>query len=172
MSSHDDPKATGPAQTPPPSRLSPTTPHETPARPTSAAPSAGAPDPAPQRSGAPASGTSEPDAGRPAAPAQRADAQAGTDPLRGSKASGFWATVIALLVVLVLLAVFVLQNTQSVEISFFGWSGSAPLAAAMMIAAAAGLIIAIGAGTLRILQLRRRVKRVRKADKKAAKAEG
>ena len=58
------------------------------------------------------------------------------------------------------LAIFVLQNTQKVEISFLGlgW-GTAPSAAALLIATAAGLVLAVAAGTLRILQLRRRVKR-------------
>jgi uncharacterized integral membrane protein len=84
------------------------------------------------------------------------------DPLRGSRASGLWAAVVALVVLLVLLAVFVLQNTQPVEVSYFGWQGEAPLAAALLIAVAAGLLIAVVAGSLRILQLRRRVRRERK----------
>jgi uncharacterized integral membrane protein len=71
--------------------------------------------------------------------------------------------MVLLVVLLVLLAIFVLQNTQKVEISFLGWNGSAPLAAALLIATAAGLVLAVAAGTLRILQLRRRVKRDRKA---------
>ena len=84
------------------------------------------------------------------------------DPLRGSRTSGFWAAVVLLVVVLVLLAVFVLQNTQQVQVSFFGWDGSAPLAAALLIATAAGLLIAVSAGALRILQLRRRVRRAQR----------
>jgi uncharacterized integral membrane protein len=84
------------------------------------------------------------------------------DPLRGSRTSGFWAAVVSLVVVLVLLAVFVLQNTQQVQVSFFGWDGSAPLAAALLIATAAGLLIAVSAGALRILQLRRRVRRAQR----------
>ena len=85
------------------------------------------------------------------------------DPLRGSRTSGVWVVMVLLVVLLVLLAVFVLQNTQKVEISFLGWSGNAPLAAALLIATAAGLVLAVAAGTLRIMQLRRRVKRDRKA---------
>jgi uncharacterized integral membrane protein len=86
------------------------------------------------------------------------------DPLRGSRASGAWVFVVVLVVLLALLAVFVLQNTQSVEISFLGWTGSAPLAAALLIATAAGLLIAVMAGSLRILQLRRRVRREHKRE--------
>ncbi len=67
-----------------------------------------------------------------------------------------------LVVLLVLLAVFVLQNTQRVEVSFFGWNGEPPLAAALLIAVAAGALIVVAAGSLRILQLRRRVRREQK----------
>jgi uncharacterized integral membrane protein len=81
------------------------------------------------------------------------------DPLRGSRTSGFWFAVLALVLLLLLLAVFILQNTQSVQISFFGWDGSAPLAASLLIAAVAGALVVAAAGALRILQLRRRVKR-------------
>ena len=87
---------------------------------------------------------------------------AAPDPLRGSRTSGFWSAVVVLVIVLILLAVFVLQNTQQVEVSFFGWTGSAPLAAALLIATAAGLLIAVSAGALRILQLRRRVRRAQR----------
>lgn len=84
------------------------------------------------------------------------------DPLRGSRASGIWVAVVALVVLLVLLSIFVLQNTQPVEVSFLGWEGQPPLAAALLIAVAAGLLIAVTAGSLRILQLRRRVRREQK----------
>ncbi len=83
------------------------------------------------------------------------------DPLRGSRTSGLWAGVVGLGVLLILLVVFVLQNTQKVEVAFLGWKGQAPLAAALLIAAAAGLLIAATAGSMRILQLRRRVRQER-----------
>lgn len=85
------------------------------------------------------------------------------DPLRSSRASGMWTAMVLLVVLLGLLAVFVLQNTQPVEISFLGWTGEAPLAAAMLIATAAGLLLAVAAGSVRILQLRRRVRRERRS---------
>jgi uncharacterized integral membrane protein len=88
---------------------------------------------------------------------------AGHDPLRGSRTSGTWIAVIALSLLLLLLAVFILQNTQKVEVAFFGWNGRAPLAATLLIAAAAGALAVACAGVLRILQLRRRVKRQRTA---------
>ena len=87
----------------------------------------------------------------------------GHDPLRGSRTSGTWIAVIVLSLLLLLLAVFILQNTQKVEVAFFGWNGQAPLAATLLIAAAGGALVVASAGALRILQLRRRVKRQRTA---------
>ena len=70
--------------------------------------------------------------------------------------------VLVLTLLLLLLAVFILQNTQKVEVSLFGWNGQAPLAATLLIAAVAGALVVASAGALRILQLRRRVKRERR----------
>lgn len=83
----------------------------------------------------------------------------GKDPLRGSRASGAWVFVVVLVLLLALLAIFVLQNTQDVEVSFLSWTGTAPLAATLLIATAAGLLIAVMAGSIRILQLRHRMKK-------------
>lgn len=83
------------------------------------------------------------------------------DPLRGSRTSGAWFAVVVAALVLLLLVIFIVQNTQSVQVSYFGWDGSAPLAATLLIAAAAGMLIAILAASLRLLQVRRRVRRER-----------
>jgi uncharacterized integral membrane protein len=83
----------------------------------------------------------------------------GRDPLRRSRTSGAWTALIVAGVLLVLLIVFIAQNTDDVHISFFGWDGTAPLAVALLIATAAGVLITAVVGTLRIWQLRRRVKR-------------
>ena len=94
-----------------------------------------------------------PDAGTDSAPAPA------KDPLRGSRTSGIWVAVVGLGLVLLLLVIFIAQNTQSVSVSFLGWSGSAPLAVSLLVATLAGLFLAAVAGSLRILQLRRRVRR-------------
>jgi uncharacterized integral membrane protein len=114
-------------------------------------------DPSSTAAGAP--GGPSPAAERPSATPPQGSQQ---DPLRGSRTSGIWAAVIALVLVLVLTAIFILQNTQQTEVNFLGWSGSAPVSAALLIAAAGGALIVAAAGMLRILQLRRRVKRERK----------
>jgi len=83
------------------------------------------------------------------------------DPLRGSRTSGTWLALIAAGLFLVLLIVFVAQNTQRVEISFFGWNGKAPLAVAVLAAAVTGVLTTALVGGLRIWQVRRRVRRDR-----------
>lgn len=87
--------------------------------------------------------------------------QEGGDPLRGSRTSGFWIAVVALCIVLVLLIVFMAQNTRETTVTFLAWDGEVPVALALLIAAVGGLFLALLAGSLRILQLRRRVRRTR-----------
>ena len=81
------------------------------------------------------------------------------DPLRSSRTSGTWLAVVSAGVLLVLLIIFIAQNTRDVHVSFLSFDGRTPLAVALLIAAAAGLLIATITGTLRIWQLRRRVRR-------------
>lgn len=90
------------------------------------------------------------------------DRDEGPDPLRGSRTSGVWAATAGLGVVLLLLIIFIAQNTRRTTVSFLGWDGQVPVAVALLIAAVAGLFLALLAGLLRILQLRRRVRRARK----------
>lgn len=101
---------------------------------------------------------SEPASGTPAGSGRKGRG-GGDSPLRGSRTSGTWIAVLVLVVVLILLAVFILQNTQKAEVSFLGWTGQAPLSATLLIAAAGGALLVGAAGALRILQLRRRIKR-------------
>ena len=80
------------------------------------------------------------------------------DPGRASRISSIWIGMICFGVVLVLLLVFILQNTRSVKISYFTATGSMPLGVALLIAAVAGLLLAAVVASLRILQLRYRTR--------------
>jgi uncharacterized integral membrane protein len=86
----------------------------------------------------------------------------GEDPLRGSRTSLFWAATVGLGVLLLLLIIFIAQNTRKTTVSFLAWDGQVPVAVALLIAAAIGLSLGLLAGLLRILQLRRRVRRTRR----------
>jgi len=83
----------------------------------------------------------------------------GDDPLRGSRTSGVWAATVALGLLLVLLVVFIAQNTDTTTVRFLALEGETPVAVALLIATAAGILLTASAGTLRILQLRRRTRR-------------
>ncbi|MEV7429544.1 MULTISPECIES: lipopolysaccharide assembly protein LapA domain-containing protein [unclassified Nocardioides] len=93
-------------------------------------------------------------------------ASGGGDPLRGSLTSGIWAALVAFGVVLVLLVVFIAQNTERVLVRFLGFEGETPLAVALLIAVAAGLLLTALAGTLRLWQVRRRVRRETKRSRR------
>lgn len=82
-----------------------------------------------------------------------------TDPLRRSRVGGAWIGIVVMGIVVLLLIVFIAQNTESVGLSFFAWDGDFPLAVAILAAAVGGFLVAATAGSLRIWQLRRRVRR-------------
>lgn len=98
---------------------------------------------------------------RPAEPSRRDRHEA--DPLASSRTSGFYAAVVALGVVLVLLVIFIVQNTERQDVQFLWLEGRAPLAVLLLIATAAGIFLTATGASLRLLQVRRRVKRERKA---------
>ncbi len=68
-------------------------------------------------------------------------------------------TLIAGAVVLILLLVFIIENTESVKISYFGAGFHLPLGVALLLAAIGGALLVGIVGTARIVQLRRSVRR-------------
>jgi uncharacterized integral membrane protein len=79
-----------------------------------------------------------------------------------------WAGIGVGAVVLVLLVVFMLQNTAPVQVSFFTLHGSAPLALTLLIAGVGVGLVALIVGSLRIAQLRRRISEDGKAEVREA----
>ena len=79
------------------------------------------------------------------------------EPLAGerrTRLSGAWTAVVVGLLILVVILVFILQNQQSVEVSFLFMSGHLPLAVALLFAMILGALIVVSFGAARILQLR------------------
>ncbi|WP_310777108.1 LapA family protein [Mycobacterium sp. Z3061] len=86
-------------------------------------------------------------------------------PLPKDKASAFtragalWSSLIVGFLVLILLLVFIAQNTAPTAFTFLGWHWTLPLGVAILLAAVVGGLITVAVGTARIIQLRRAAKK-------------
>ncbi|OBG20765.1 lipopolysaccharide assembly LapA domain-containing protein [Mycobacterium sp. 852002-51057_SCH5723018] len=75
-----------------------------------------------------------------------------------TRAGALWSFLIAGFLILILLLIFIAQNTTSTPITFLAWHWSLPLGVSILLAAVVGGLITVAAGTARILQLRRAAK--------------
>jgi uncharacterized integral membrane protein len=75
-------------------------------------------------------------------------------PVPRSRAGGLWVAAVVFAVVLLVLLIFVLENGQRAEVSFFGAHGHLPVGVALLLAAVFGILLVALPGTARILQLR------------------
>ncbi|NVN52367.1 lipopolysaccharide assembly protein LapA domain-containing protein [Mycolicibacterium hippocampi] len=80
-----------------------------------------------------------------------------------TKAAALWASLILGFLVLIILLIFIAQNTESAEFAFLGWHWSLPLGVAILFAAVAGGLLTVAVGAVRIHQLRRAAKKNLKA---------
>jgi len=80
-------------------------------------------------------------------------------PVKHSRTGGLWVGLILSALVLLLLLVFILQNDDPVQISFFALEGVLPTGVALLLAAIAGILLVAIPGSLRIMQLRRAARR-------------
>ena len=106
-----------------------------------------------------------PDEGPAEGPAEtttsQADSSAPPHAPRLTRASAAWvATGIALLL-LVLLIVFIMQNSTKVDVQVLGMSGTIPLGMALLVAAVGGGVAVGIAGVARVTQLRMNARRAR-----------
>lgn len=84
-------------------------------------------------------------------------------PVKFTRAAAVWSALIVGFLILILLLIFIAQNTTSAQFAFFGWRWSLPLGVAILLAAVGGGLITVFAGTARILQLRRAAKKTHAA---------
>ena len=75
-----------------------------------------------------------------------------------------WFAAASFAVVLVLLLIFILQNSRTVQISYLGAHGHLPLGVALLLAAVLGVLLVVIPGTARIIQLRAAARRHRALD--------
>ena len=71
-----------------------------------------------------------------------------------SRVGGVWVAAVLFALVLLLLLIFLLQNGQRAEVSFFGFHGALPMGVALLLAAVFGILLVALPGTARIVQLR------------------
>ncbi|MEO7261215.1 MAG: lipopolysaccharide assembly protein LapA domain-containing protein [Jatrophihabitantaceae bacterium] len=100
-------------------------------------------------SGGPVAGAPATDSGRPA-PGFNDRGH-----VRATKVSGIWIGLIATALFVILLIIFIAQNSRRVTIHFFGWQGQFSLALTILLAAVVGVLLVAIPGSLRIMQLRR-----------------
>jgi len=98
----------------------------------------------------------QPDISRP----QRSEGQQ-SDAIPKTRTARAHNALIAGAIVLILLLVFILENTESVKISYFGAGFHMPLGVALLLAAIGGALLVGIFGAARIVQLRRTVRRKR-----------
>jgi uncharacterized integral membrane protein len=79
--------------------------------------------------------------------------------VRRTRISALWIGLIIGALFLLLLIVFIAQNSREVPVHFLGFAGHISLGLALLVAAAFGLLIAAIPGTIRIVQLRNLVRR-------------
>ena len=72
-----------------------------------------------------------------------------------TRTSAAWFSICAAALLFVVLIVFMLQNTGSVEVRFLWMAGSLPLAMALLIAGVGAALLTMVVGAARIAQLRR-----------------
>lgn len=80
-----------------------------------------------------------------------------------TRAGALWTALILGFLVLIVLLIFVAQNTDPVTLVFLGWQWSLSKGVAILGAAVAGGLLTVAVGTARIVQLRRTAKKNLKA---------
>ena len=85
--------------------------------------------------------------------------------ISSTRTSRAWIRLLPFLIVLVVILVFVFQNPKDVKVSIFTFSGMLPLSVALLGAVILGALMTLALGSVRILQLRRRIRRQTRSRK-------
>lgn len=81
--------------------------------------------------------------------------------VKGTRTGRVWVGVCAAALITVLLIIFMVSNTHTVQVSFLGLNGRTSLGLMLLIAAVGGVLVTLMVGSVRIVQLRRAVRRRR-----------
>ncbi|WP_226832130.1 lipopolysaccharide assembly LapA domain-containing protein [Brachybacterium sp. FME24] len=123
-------------------------------------------DPVDETNGSPRS--QEPGPGRRAADQPDAGSLAPTS--SGGKTAGVWISLILGAIVLVLLLIFVIQNSETAGFEYFNATFDLPLGVAMLLAAIAGALVMALVGSVRMIQMSWTIRKMRKQQEKIQRA--
>ena len=76
-----------------------------------------------------------------------------------TRAAALWSALAVGMLILIVLLIFIAQNTTQASFTFFAAHWNLPLGVAILLAAVCGGLITVLAGTARIFQLRRAAKK-------------
>jgi uncharacterized integral membrane protein len=80
-------------------------------------------------------------------------------PVAFTRAGALWSALIIGFLILIVLLIFITQNTATTQFTFVSLHWSLPLGVAILLAAVAGGLLTVAVGTARIFQLRRVAKK-------------
>jgi uncharacterized integral membrane protein len=96
-------------------------------------------------------------------PEPPAPAQDNTPPpesaVKFTRAASLWSSLTMGFLILIVLLIFITQNTTSAQFSFLSWHWTLPQGVAILLAAVGGGLLTVLVGTARIYQLRRAAKK-------------
>jgi uncharacterized integral membrane protein len=76
-----------------------------------------------------------------------------------TRAASLWSSLTLGFLILIVLLIFITQNTDSAQVAFLGWHWTLPLGVQILLAAVGGGLLTVLVGTARIFQLRRAAKK-------------
>ena len=76
-----------------------------------------------------------------------------------TRTSALWIGLIATALFLILLIIFIAQNSRTVPLHLFGWHGQFSLALTILLSAVIGVLVVAIPGSVRMWQLRRALRR-------------
>lgn len=82
-----------------------------------------------------------------------------SETVRFTRAAAVWSALTVGMLILIVLLIFIAQNTTQARFTFLGAHWNLPLGVAILLAAVCGGLITVLAGTARIFQLRRAAKK-------------
>ena len=105
-------------------------------------------------------------------PAAQRPEKAPTEPAvsGGGRTAGIWISLILGAIVLVMLLIFVIQNSETARFEYFGATFDLPLGVAMLLAAIAGALVMALVGSVRMIQMSWTIRKLRKQQEKIQRA--